>query len=149
MVFKDFKILADEKKTVFQEDIISLVQKRQFADEELDTYELVSVKCAFETGVAPEATVVLKSRDGKDHTAMGKGDGPIDAIYNAIDKITGLTCRLVDYQVMSKTKGRDALGEVTVRVVSEKKGNAGQRRRRQHRRGQRPRLRQRGQQTAF
>lgn len=125
MVFKDFKVLADEKKTVFQEDIIALVQKRQFADEDLNTYELVSLKCYFETGVTPEATVVLKSRDGKDHTATAKGDGPIDSIYNAIDKITGLTCRLVDYQVMSKTKGRDAQGEVTVRVVSEKRETLG------------------------
>ena len=119
-VFKDFKIMADEKKNIFAEDIISLVQKLMFTDEELNTYKLEKIKCSFETGTMPVAIVTLKSRDGKIHTAEGKGDGPIDSICNAIDKITGLNCRLLDYQVMAKTKGRDAQGEVTMRVVSEK-----------------------------
>ncbi len=119
-VFRDFKILADEKKNIFAEDIISLVQKHKFIDEDLNTYKLEKIKCSFETGTMPVAVVTLKSRDDKIHTAEGKGDGPIDCICNAIDKITGLTCKLLDYQVMAKTKGRDAQGEVTMRVVTEK-----------------------------
>jgi len=63
--------------------------------------------------------VALRSRDGQEHDATASGDGPVDSIYNAIDKITGLTCRLMDYQVMSKTRGKDAQGEVTVRVRSD------------------------------
>jgi 2-isopropylmalate synthase len=119
-VFKDFKILADEKKNVFSEDIISLIQKLRFTDEELNTYKLEHIKCTFESGVTPKAEVSLKSRDGNNHTAAGKGDGPIDSIFNAIDKITGLSCKILDYQVMAKTKGRDAQGEVTVRVATDK-----------------------------
>ncbi|MGV7222510.1 MAG: 2-isopropylmalate synthase [Nitrospinales bacterium] len=119
-VFKDFKILADEKKNVFAEDIISLIQKLMFTDEDLNTYKLENIKCTFESGIMPEAEVTLTSRDGKNHNATGKGDGPIDSIYNAIDKITGLTCKILDYQVMAKTKGRDAQGEVTVRVATDK-----------------------------
>ena len=65
--------------------------------------------------------MTLISRDGKEHKSSSSGDGPVDAIYNAIDKITGLTCKLLDYQVMSKTKGQDAQGEVTVRVQNEKR----------------------------
>ncbi|CAI2718655.1 2-isopropylmalate synthase [Nitrospina watsonii] len=118
-VFAEFKILADEKKDVFDEDILALIQKQVTNDDSLNIYALEKIRCGFETGVMPEATVTLKSRDGQVHTATAQGDGPIDAIYNAMDKITGLSCKLLDYQVMSKTKGKDAQGEVTVRVLSE------------------------------
>ncbi len=118
-VFTDFKSLADEKKEVFDEDIVALIQKRKFTDEELNTYSLEKVQGTFETGTTQGATVTLKSRDGKVHTDTGQGDGPIDAMYNAIDHITGMTCKLLDYQVMSKTRGKDAQGEVTVRVLHE------------------------------
>jgi 2-isopropylmalate synthase len=118
-VFKEFKVLADEKKELFDEDIVALIQKEITTDDTLSTYTLEKVRCGFETGLMPEATVTLKSRDGQVHTATAQGDGPIDAIYNAMDKITGLTCKLLDYQVMSKTRGKDAQGEVTVRVLSE------------------------------
>ena len=118
-VFAGFKSLADQKKEVFDEDIIALIQKRKFTDEELNTYTLEKVQGTFESGTTPGATVTLKSRDGKMHTETGQGDGPVDAMYNAIDHITGMTCKLLDYQVMSKTRGKDAQGEVTVRVLHE------------------------------
>jgi 2-isopropylmalate synthase len=117
-VFKNFKILADEKKDLFDEDIISLIQKQNFSEDDLTTYKLESLKCSFESGKIPEACVTILDRDNKRHEASANGDGPIDSIYNAIDKITGLSCKLIDYQVMSKTKGTDAQGEVTVRVIS-------------------------------
>ncbi|MFQ5482393.1 MAG: 2-isopropylmalate synthase [Nitrospinaceae bacterium] len=118
-VFVDFKVLADGKKKVFDEDIEALIQNNAFADEALDTYTLHKVKVAFETGSVPQATVVLKSPDGKEHSAQGTGDGPIDAIYQAIDRITGLPCKLLEYHVLSKTRGKDAQGEVNVRVLHE------------------------------
>lgn len=118
-VFKDLKILADEKKDIFEEDILSLIQKRKFSEDDLTTYTLESMKCSFESGKISEASVVLISRDNKQHEATASGDGPVDSIYHAIDRITGLSCKLIDYQVMSKTMGTDAQGEVTVRVVSE------------------------------
>jgi len=118
-VFEDFKILADEKKDLFEEDILSLIQKQKFSEESLITYKLESIKCSFESGKTPTASIVLTNRDGEKNEATANGDGPIDSICNAIDSITGLSCKLIDYQVMSKTKGRDAQGEVTVRVVSD------------------------------
>ena len=118
-VFEDFKILADEKKDLFEEDILSLIQKQKFSEEDLITYKLESIKCSFESGKIPKASIVLTNRDGEKNEATANGDGPVDSICNAIDSITGLSCKLIDYQVMSKTKGRDAQGEVTVRVVSE------------------------------
>ncbi|UCD10610.1 MAG: 2-isopropylmalate synthase [Nitrospinaceae bacterium] len=118
-VFHEFKVLADEKKEIFDDDILTLIQKQRWVAEEQITYRLEKIGGSFETGVAPEGRVALRSRDGQEHDATASGDGPVDSIYNAIDKITGLTCRLMDYQVMSKTRGKDAQGEVTVRVRSD------------------------------
>ncbi|MBT5470968.1 MAG: 2-isopropylmalate synthase, partial [Nitrospina sp.] len=120
-VFEEFKILADEKKEIFEDDLHTLIQKEKFSEEQQVTYKLSTLKCDFETGKEPQATVALTSRDGKEHKSSSGGDGPVDAIYNAIDKITGLTCKLLDYQVMAKTKGQDAQGEVTVRVQNDKR----------------------------
>ncbi|KMP11864.1 2-isopropylmalate synthase [Candidatus Nitromaritima sp. SCGC AAA799-C22] len=118
-VFKDLKILADEKKELFEEDILSLIQKQKFSEDSLSTYKLERLRCSFESGKVSEASVVLTSMDGKQHEATASGDGPVDSIYNAIDRITGLSCKLLDYQVMAKTMGKDAQGEVTVRVCHE------------------------------
>jgi len=118
-VFQEFKVLADEKKEIFEDDIHTLVRKQKYSEEH--TYKLGSLQCGFETGKVPQATVVLIDRDGKNHSSSANGDGPVDAIYNAIDKIIGLSCKLLDYQVMSKTTGQDAQGEVTVRVQHEKR----------------------------
>ena len=120
-VFEEFKLLADEKKEIFEDDIHTLIQKQKFSEDQQVIYKLSTLKCNFESGKEPQATVTLISRDGKEHKSSSNGDGPVDAIYNAIDKITGLTCKLLDYQVMSKTKGQDAQGEVTVRVQNEKR----------------------------
>jgi len=118
-VFNDLKVLADEKKEIFEEDILALIQKQKFSEDSLLTYKLKWVKCSFESGKIPEASVVLISLDGKEHESTATGDGPVDSICNAIDRITGLSCKLLDYQVMSKTKGKDAQGEITVRVSHE------------------------------
>ncbi|MZH46757.1 MAG: 2-isopropylmalate synthase, partial [Nitrospinae bacterium] len=120
-LFQEFKILADEKKEIFEDDFHTLIQKQKFSVEQQNTYELGSMQCEFESGKVPEAMVNLVSIDKQEHTASASGDGPVDAIYNAIDKITGLSCKLLDYQVMAKTKGQDAQGEVTVRVKHEKR----------------------------
>ena len=117
-VFKDFKILADEKKDLFEEDILSLVQKQKTLEDDLTTYKVKNIKCSFESGKTPEASVTLTMKDNEKKDATANGDGPVDAVCNAIDIITGLSCKLIDYQVMSKTKGRDAQGEVTLRVIS-------------------------------
>ncbi len=120
-VFEEFKILADEKKEIFEDDFHTLIQKQKFSEEQQITYKLKDIKSGFETGKEPHASVTMVSRDGKEHQSSANGDGPVDAIYNAIDKVTGLTCKLLDYQVMAKTKGKDAQGEVTVRVQHEKR----------------------------
>jgi 2-isopropylmalate synthase len=118
-VFREFKILADEKKEIFEDDILTLIQKKRWSEESLNTYSLAKITSHFESGNPPEGSVELTSKDGQSHSATATGDGPVDAIYNAIDKVTGLSCKLIDYQVMSKTHGKDAQGEVNVRVSHE------------------------------
>ncbi len=47
-----------------------------------------------------------------------EGDGPVDACYRAIDKITKIKCKLVDYALRGVTGGKEALGEVIVKIES-------------------------------
>src|SRR5579862_9333559 len=69
------------------------------------------------TGEIPTASIRLIRADKQEPIAdAGTGDGPIDAMLKTIDRITGLKGSLVDYSVNSVTRGKDAIGEVTVRV---------------------------------
>jgi 2-isopropylmalate synthase len=67
------------------------------------------------TGVIPSATVKLR-KDGASFQDSGVGDGPVDAALAAIDAITGLKGRLQDYAIRAATSGKDAIGEVSVKV---------------------------------
>ncbi|MBI5186703.1 MAG: 2-isopropylmalate synthase [Nitrospinae bacterium] len=116
--FEEFKRLADVKKEIFDDDIISLVQG-QFSEKTGLRYHLKKVKTTVETGVRPEATVELSDGNGLVKKATASGDGPIDSICQAIDKITGVSCKLLDYSVVSRTSGTDALGEVSVQIENE------------------------------
>jgi len=111
--FKKFKDLADKKKDIFDEDLISIV-KDEIAQVP-ETYALDYLHMVSGTGVIPSATVRLK-KDDEVFQASGVGDGPVDAVLNAIDAITGLKGRLQDYQLRAVTSGKDALGEVSVKV---------------------------------
>ncbi len=111
--FKRFKDLADKKKEIFDEDLISIV-KDEIAQVP-ETYALDYLHTISGTGIIPSATVRLK-KDTEVFQDSGVGDGPVDAVLNAIDAITGLKGRLQDYQLRSVTSGKDALGEVSVRV---------------------------------
>ena len=65
--------------------------------------------------VIPSATVKLK-KEGESYQDSGVGDGPVDAALAAIDAITGMKGRLQDYAIRAATSGKDALGEVAVKV---------------------------------
>jgi 2-isopropylmalate synthase len=112
-VFARFKEIGDKKKFVYDEDLIALVDDR-FA-EAPEVFALESLSIAAGTGEAPKGSVRVKK--GKQvHEAMGTGDGPVDALLKAVDKVTGIRGKLQDYQVRAATQGKDALGEVTVVV---------------------------------
>ncbi|MBF0485698.1 MAG: 2-isopropylmalate synthase [Candidatus Omnitrophica bacterium] len=112
--FERFKDLCDKKKEVFDEDLIAIVED-QTQKEVKDIWILESLAVKSGTHIKPEVEVKLKS-GGKSHVRKATGDGPIDACYVAIDEITGLKGKLLNYGIQSVTQGKDAQGEVRVRV---------------------------------
>ncbi len=111
--FKRFKNLADKKKEVYDEDLIAIVKDEMTQLHE--TYALDYLHFVSGTGLIPSATVRLKKKEELFQDS-GVGDGPVDAVYNAIDAITGLKGRLLDYALRAVTSGKDAIGEVTIKV---------------------------------
>ncbi|MBC7190060.1 2-isopropylmalate synthase [Candidatus Aerophobetes bacterium] len=111
--FEAFKKLAEKKKEIFDEDLILIVEEQTTHIPEFFSLEYIHVV----TGncILPTATVRLK-KEGKVYQEAACGDGPIDAAYRAIDRICQLDLTLVDYSIKAATVGKDALGEVTVRV---------------------------------
>jgi 2-isopropylmalate synthase len=111
--FERFKIVADKKKQVFDEDLLAIV------DDEVklakDVWSLESLSFQGGTNIPTNVEVVLKSK-GKIYKEVTTGDGPVDACYKAIDKMTGLKGELLDYAIQSVTRGKDALGEVTIKL---------------------------------
>lgn len=111
--FLKFKKLADKKKEIFDEDLATIVEDEISAAPEI--YKLVSFYVSSGNKVTPSATVTLKHK-GKNLTADSTGDGPVDACYKAVEKIAGLKPRLLSYNLNAVTAGKDALGEVSVRM---------------------------------
>jgi 2-isopropylmalate synthase len=112
-IFDLFKILADKKKYVFDEDILSLIEEQLVKAS--DAYVLDFLQTTSGTGVKPSATLKLKYH-GKLLEQTTDGDGPVDAAYKAIDKITGVGPKLIDYRLEAVSGGKDAQGEVTAKV---------------------------------
>ena len=110
--FARFKELADKKKEIFDADLIALVEEGVPGQE---TYKLEYVHTSSGSDTVPTATIRLRKED-KVLQDAACGDGPVDACYKTIDRMTGLSPELVDYNLHSVTKGKDALGEVVVRL---------------------------------
>lgn len=111
--FVRFKALADKKKYIFDEDIEAILQDEIAKIPE--TWKLVSMKVVSQTGTQPSAEILL-SYEGKIKKATSTGDGPVDACYKAIEKIVCSHARLMHYGLQSVTSGKDALGEVLVKL---------------------------------
>lgn len=112
--FERFKILADKKKEITDDDVRMLI-----TDEALNhdkTYELIGLQISDCSNGMPMAAVTIKHNDEilKDAAI---GDGTMDAIFKTIDRLTGITGELNDYKVISVTEGKDALAKVTTRVT--------------------------------
>ncbi|HEY8746767.1 MAG TPA: 2-isopropylmalate synthase [Tepidisphaeraceae bacterium] len=112
--FAKFKALADKKKEVFDEDLEALV------DEQLELatglWQLVGLQVTAGSNTIPTATVTLKDSNGETVQDASIGDGPVDAIYSAIQRLTGIKCALMDYRIRAVTKGKEAMGEVNIEI---------------------------------
>jgi len=113
-VFARFKTLADKKHDIFDEDLLALVNESALEIEN-ETIKLVSLRVCCETGETPNATMTLNI-DGDERQAEAAGDGPVDACFKAIEKLTKTGVNLQLYSVNAITTGTDSQGEVTVRV---------------------------------
>jgi len=114
--FQRFKEVADKKKQVYDEDIEALI-----ADEILripDTYKLIHLNVVSGSVTVPTATVQLEI-GGKLYQDAGFGDGPVDAAYKTISKISKTKSRLLKFSINAITGGTDAQGEVSVILEEE------------------------------
>jgi 2-isopropylmalate synthase len=115
-VFQDFKVLADKKKDIYDADIEALVVHGQILGKGGVAWELEALSTTSGTGTLPVASVALRGMDGEQRREVAAGDGPVDAAFKAIEKITGIHVKLRDYQIVSVSTGEDAQGEVSVEV---------------------------------
>lgn len=111
--FDRFKKIADKKKYVFDEDIEAIIEDE--VSQVPETWKLDHLKVQSETGTAPHATLRLNFR-GSIQEARSDGDGPVDACYKAIEKIVKSGATLEHYGIQSVTGGKDAIGEVIVKL---------------------------------
>jgi 2-isopropylmalate synthase len=117
-LFEGYKALADRKKEVFDGDLESLVEQISGADEG-GRWSLVSIHAVSGTNAAPSAAVCLQLRDGRRREDAAVGDGPVDAVFKAIERICGFSVKLKDFQISNMTPGEDAQGEVVLEIEHE------------------------------
>ena len=115
--FAAFKELADKKKEVTDRDLESLVAEEMRTTSEAYHLEQVQVSCGDNS--VPTATVKLIAPDGRLLADAALGTGPVDAVYQAINRLVGVPNTLTEFSVKSITEGIDAIGEVTIRIESE------------------------------
>jgi 2-isopropylmalate synthase len=109
--FERFKVLADKKKEIFDEDLEMIVENEVYRHE--DTYVLEYLQVTAGNRTIATATVELRNGD-KSVREAATGDGPVDATYQAIERITGIETEVADYAIKAVTRGQDAMGEVSV-----------------------------------
>ena len=111
--FRRFKALADKKREIFDEDIVTLVDDEIVRGNDRMRFVSLQVVCGSEGPQTAELTMEI---DDESRRTKSTGDGPVDATFNAIKELTGYNARLQLYQVHAVTEGTDAQAEVTVRL---------------------------------
>ncbi len=115
-VFVRFKDLADKKREISSSDLEALVEDE--IKNVPEVYQMEYLHISTGTSIVPTATVGLRNKEILFEEAAC-GDGPVDAIYKAVDKVTGHHGKLLKYELSAVTGGKDALGEVTVKIQDE------------------------------
>lgn len=113
-VAESFKALADRKKDILDEDLISILHHGVMEDVP-ETYRIseLEVTCG---GDVSHATLTTVDQDGVPRLAKGEGDGPIAAVFAAAEQLHDFKVVLEELEIHSATPGRDAVGEVTIRA---------------------------------
>ncbi len=128
-VFEAFKNLADRKKEIYDGDLIALVEEVVRGTVrslwQLDFLNSSSASGEGAGSAAMATATVRLVRDGATHTDAATGDGPVDAAISAINRITAMAGTVEDYRLRAVTKGGDAQGEVSIRVLLRHAADAG------------------------
>ena len=112
--FKRFKKLADKKKVVTDADIEAIIADEIYQPPAIWELEQVQVSCGDHS--IPTASVVMVGPDGERYQDAALGSGPVDAVYQAINRIIGVTNRLTEFSINAVTEGLDAVAEATIRI---------------------------------
>jgi 2-isopropylmalate synthase len=123
--FAKFKVLADKKKHVYDEDIIALVDDSLIIDNKVNAISLKSLKVFAGTGEPQRAEMTLDVY-GDVKQASETGDGPVDAIFKCIKALYPHDVNLQLYQVHAVTEGTDAQATVSVKIEEKGKTTVGQ-----------------------
>ncbi len=112
-VYDRFTDLADKKKEVTDDDLIALVEDVLDLVDRFYTLEYLQTTSG--SNIKATATVQLHFEDNS-VIDSNVGDGPVDASYKTIERITGITGRLLEYSITAVTIGKDAMGEALVKI---------------------------------
>jgi 2-isopropylmalate synthase len=113
-IFNEFITLADKKKEIYDSDIVALIENQ--VSDAPEKWSIARFHTSAGTGTIATATIELADEDGKIHCDAATGDGPVDAVFRALERITGISAVLEQYHVGSVSSGKDAQGEVRVEV---------------------------------
>ncbi|MGK9477496.1 2-isopropylmalate synthase [Melioribacter sp. OK-6-Me] len=121
-IYKAFIELADKKKEIFDDDLRMLMgDEIQKVNE---SYELEYIQVNTGSNLIPNAVVKI-NYNGEIYSESATGDGPVDAVFNAIERALSISSEVESYQVRSVTSGREAMGEVIIRIRSGNKSFMG------------------------
>ncbi|MCH4054378.1 MAG: 2-isopropylmalate synthase [Atopobiaceae bacterium] len=116
-VYQRFLEIADQKSEVYDQDLESIVQERAREVSAVYTLDALQIQCG--DPLVPTAVATITDEDGDTQVVSMIGTGPVDAAYKAIDKVVSVHGDLQEFAIKAVTRGIDAIGEVTVRIVDD------------------------------
>ena len=112
--FQRFKRLADKKKVVTDADIEAIIADEIYQPPEIWKLNHIQVSCGDHS--IPTVSVSLTGPDGETYKDAALGTGPVDAAYQAINRIIGEAPQLTEFSINAVTEGLDAQAEATIRI---------------------------------
>jgi 2-isopropylmalate synthase len=114
VAFKRFKSLADKKKIVADADLEAIIADEIYQPPEIWKLNHIQVSCGDHS--IPTATVSLTGPNDQEIQDAALGTGPVDAVYQAINRIICVSNELTEFSINAVTEGMDAIAEATVRI---------------------------------
>lgn len=115
--FNRFKALTDRKKEVTDEDLFTILTEVQTEAVNVDKYELQSFQVQYGSNNVPTATVELKTPEQTVVQKACTGSGSVEALYATLDELISEELELIDYQLNSVGRGKDALAQANVQLI--------------------------------